>query len=289
MALGKAANLVAERAPRARDLGRAVRGAVGVRAAAAVCRARRARRRSGRASRRGLRQLRVGEWLGRPAVATALTMMAPLFWMTASRPMSDIAGLAVSLAAQAILADGHRPRSVRPRPPGESPSSAGGGPVGPAHPARRLRVGGGHRVPVAGRVADAAAARRWRLLDRAGRGAAGRAHRQSRLAGRGHAAVVRAAGRRQRRPGRVLRRLQRAGRRGLVGRRPAGQRLHGSRAGLRALRDVHPPLGRRRMVRRPACGDRRRGPALARPARAAGDHRRRSCRTRSSTCSSRKP
>ena len=32
-----------------------------------------------------------------------LTMMAPLFWMTASRPMSDTAGLAVSLAAQAIL------------------------------------------------------------------------------------------------------------------------------------------------------------------------------------------
>ncbi len=50
-----------------------------------------------------LRPLRVGEWLGRPAVATALTMSAPLFWMTASRPMSDTAGLAVSLAAQAVL------------------------------------------------------------------------------------------------------------------------------------------------------------------------------------------
>jgi hypothetical protein len=47
---------------------------------------------------------RLGEWLGGPAVAAALTMMAPLFWMTASRPMSDTAGLAASLTAQAILA-----------------------------------------------------------------------------------------------------------------------------------------------------------------------------------------
>ncbi len=47
---------------------------------------------------------RLGEWIGRPAVAAALTMMAPLFWMTASRPMSDTAGLAASLVAQAILA-----------------------------------------------------------------------------------------------------------------------------------------------------------------------------------------
>jgi len=47
---------------------------------------------------------RLGEWIGLPAVAAALTMMAPLFWMTASRPMSDTAGLAASLVAQAILA-----------------------------------------------------------------------------------------------------------------------------------------------------------------------------------------
>ncbi len=46
---------------------------------------------------------RFGEWVGRPAVATALTLLAPLWWLTASRPMSDSAGLAVSLAAQAIL------------------------------------------------------------------------------------------------------------------------------------------------------------------------------------------
>ena len=30
-------------------------------------------------------------------------MTAPLYWMTASRPMSDMAGLATVLAAQAIL------------------------------------------------------------------------------------------------------------------------------------------------------------------------------------------
>jgi hypothetical protein len=69
-----------------------------------------------------LRQLRVGEWLGRPAVAAALTMMAPLFWMTASRPMSDSAGLAVSLTAQAILLTAMvRQRAAAAA--GESPSS----------------------------------------------------------------------------------------------------------------------------------------------------------------------
>jgi len=46
---------------------------------------------------------RFGEWLGRPAVATALTLFAPLYWLTASRPMSDSAGVALSLAAQAVL------------------------------------------------------------------------------------------------------------------------------------------------------------------------------------------
>jgi hypothetical protein len=70
-----------------------------------------------------LRQLRVGEWLGRPAVAAALTMAAPLYWMTASRPMSDMAGLAVSLTAQAILLTAMvRQRSAAAA--GESPSSA---------------------------------------------------------------------------------------------------------------------------------------------------------------------
>ncbi|MCK7461372.1 MAG: DUF2723 domain-containing protein [Sphingobacterium sp.] len=75
-------------------------------------------------------------------------------------------------------------------------------------------------------------------------------------------------------PARLLRRLQRPGGRGLVRGGPAGQRLRGPRTGVRALRDVHPPLGRRRVVHRAARRDRRRGPALARPPRARRDHRR---------------
>jgi hypothetical protein len=36
-------------------------------------------------------------------LATALTVAAPLYWFTAGRPMSDVPGLAVALAAQALL------------------------------------------------------------------------------------------------------------------------------------------------------------------------------------------
>jgi hypothetical protein len=42
-------------------------------------------------------------WLDGPTLAVLMTLAAPLYWMTASRPMSDMAGLAVVLAAQAIL------------------------------------------------------------------------------------------------------------------------------------------------------------------------------------------
>lgn len=42
-------------------------------------------------------------WLSAPGLAVLLTMCAPLYWMTASRPMSDTAGLAAVLAAQAVL------------------------------------------------------------------------------------------------------------------------------------------------------------------------------------------
>ena len=66
---------------------------------------------------------RIAEWLGRPAVTTMFTMLAPLFWMTASRPMSDTAGLAASLTAQAILLTAVvRQRYVAAA--GEPPSSA---------------------------------------------------------------------------------------------------------------------------------------------------------------------
>jgi hypothetical protein len=66
-----------------------------------------------------------GDWVGRPAVATGLALAAPLSWLTASRPMSDSAGLAVSLAAQAVLATAMvRQRAAR--------SSADGGADRPA-------------------------------------------------------------------------------------------------------------------------------------------------------------
>jgi len=42
-------------------------------------------------------------WVSGPPLAVLLAMTAPLYWMTASRPMSDMAGLAAVLAAQAIL------------------------------------------------------------------------------------------------------------------------------------------------------------------------------------------
>jgi len=44
------------------------------------------------------------QWLSVPAAAALLTMTAPLFWMSASRPMSDVTGLAAVLAVQALLA-----------------------------------------------------------------------------------------------------------------------------------------------------------------------------------------
>jgi hypothetical protein len=43
------------------------------------------------------------DWISPPAMAVLLTMTAPLYWMTASRPMSDMAGLAAIVAAQALL------------------------------------------------------------------------------------------------------------------------------------------------------------------------------------------
>lgn len=115
---------------------------------------------------------RFGEWLGRPAVAAALTMTAPLFWMTASRPMSDTAGLAVSLAAQAILATA----LVRQRD-AASGRAASPGAGAAAHSGRLILMGafvsalavgfrsqgGWLTMPLLALV----------LFDRAGRGAAG--------------------------------------------------------------------------------------------------------------------
>jgi hypothetical protein len=51
----------------------------------------------------------------RPALATLLTVVCPLFWFTAVRPMSDIPGLALALVAQALLATAFwRQQGLRP-------------------------------------------------------------------------------------------------------------------------------------------------------------------------------
>ena len=107
-----------------------------------------------------------------------------------------------------------------------------------------------------------------------------RARRQSRLAGRGHAAVVRPAGHRERRPGRVLAALRAQAGEDWTRRRPAGHRLSAPKAGLRALRHLHPSLGRRRVVHRAA--RRRSGPPCCSGAAAAPcwPSSSRSCRTR---------
>jgi hypothetical protein len=118
-----------------------------------------------------LRQMRIGDWLGRPAVTAGLTLMAPLFWMTASRPMSDSAGLAVSLAAQAILVTA----VVRQR----AAATAGVSPSSPAatQSARLILLGAFVSALAIGFRSQAV----WLTLpllafaifDRAGRGAAG--------------------------------------------------------------------------------------------------------------------
>lgn len=51
----------------------------------------------------------------RPLLATLLAVVCPLFWFTAVRPMSDMPGLALALAAQALLATAFwRQQGMRP-------------------------------------------------------------------------------------------------------------------------------------------------------------------------------
>jgi len=170
MALGKAANLVLGE-PRALAVWGALFGALSAFALLRLFAALDALDGDLAAPPERLRQLRIGEWLGRPAVAAALTMMAPLFWMTASRPMSDSAGLAASLTAQAILLTAIvRQRSAASA--GESPSAAS------AIQSGRLILLGAFMSAIAIGFRSQAA---WltlpvlalAILDRAGRGAAG--------------------------------------------------------------------------------------------------------------------
>ena len=170
MALGKAANLVLGE-PRALAVWGALFGALSAFALLRLFAALDALDGDLAASPERLRPLRIGEWLGRPAVAAALTMMAPLFWMTASRPMSDSAGLAASLTAQAILLTAIvRQRAAASA--GESPSAAS------AVQSGRLILLGAFMSAIAIGFRSQAA---WltlpvlalAILDRAGRGAAG--------------------------------------------------------------------------------------------------------------------
>jgi len=170
MALGKAANLVLSE-PRALAFWGALLGALSAFALLRLFGALDALDGDLAAPPERLRQLRVGDWLGRPAVAAALTMTAPLFWMTASRPMSDTAGLAVSLTAQAILLTAMvRQRAAASA--GESPSSAAA-----ARSGRLILLGAFTSAVAIGFRSQGA----WLTLpllvlvlaDRAGRGAAG--------------------------------------------------------------------------------------------------------------------
>ena len=170
MALGKAANLVLSE-PRALSFWGALFGALSAFALLRIFAALDALDGGLAEPPARLRQLRVGEWLGRPAVATALTLSAPLFWMTASRPMSDTAGLAVSLAAQAVLFTA----MVRQR----AAAAAGESPASPtaALSGRLILIGAFVSALAIGFRSQAA----WLTLpvlmlaiaDRAGRGAAG--------------------------------------------------------------------------------------------------------------------
>jgi len=170
MALGKAANLVLSE-PRALAFWGALFGALSAFALLRLFAALDALDGDLAQPPERLRQFRIGDWIGRPAVAAALTMLAPLFWMTASRPMSDTSGLAVSLTAQAILLTAVvRQRSVAAA--GESPSSAS------ATQSGRLILLGAFVSAVAVGFRSQAAWLTMPLLvlaiaDRAGRGAAG--------------------------------------------------------------------------------------------------------------------
>ena len=47
-----------------------------------------------------------------PLVATALAMTAPMYWFTAARPLSDMAGLAAAIAVQVLILRANTPRQL---------------------------------------------------------------------------------------------------------------------------------------------------------------------------------
>jgi len=170
MALGKAANLALSE-PRALAIWGALFGALSAFALLRLFAALDALDGDLAQPHERLRPPWIGDWIGRPAVATGLAMMAPLYWMTASRPLSDSSGLAVSLVAQAILVTALvRQRAAAAA--GESPSSAAA-----TQSARLILLGAFVSAVAIGFRSQAM----WLtlpllalvILDRAGRGAAG--------------------------------------------------------------------------------------------------------------------
>ncbi len=122
----------------------------------------------------GRRDLSATAILTSPAFgAMALTLASPLFWFTASRPMSDVTGLAAALAVQAVLATAMlrqaRPLTALPR---------GAYDAGAAQASGRLILIGAFGAAIAIGTRSQAL---WLtvplllfvLADRAGRGAAG--------------------------------------------------------------------------------------------------------------------
>ncbi len=103
----------------------------------------------------------------RAALATLVAMVSPLFWFTSLRPLSDVTGLALALAAQACLAAAFVRRRVRAEPDPETIAESG-----------RLIVAG---ALIAGLAIGVRTQTAWLtmpllalvLVDRAGRGAAG--------------------------------------------------------------------------------------------------------------------
>ena len=100
----------------------------------------------------------------RAMLATIVVVASPLFWFTALRPLSDMTGLGMALAAQACLASAFVAAANAGRC-----RSGGHRRVGPADCGRRAHRGSRRRRPHADDLADASAARRGAARSRRAR------------------------------------------------------------------------------------------------------------------------
>ncbi len=171
MALGKAANLVASE-PASLAIWGALLGALSAFSLVQLFRSLDRLDRDDISA--GSRPATLRDALTSPAIAaTLVTMASPMFWFTASRPMSDMAGLAAALAVQAILVTA----MVRQRRPVTGLSRGEYDAATAALSGRAILVGAFAAALAIGMRSQAA----WMtlpllvivLFDRAGRGAAG--------------------------------------------------------------------------------------------------------------------